>query len=73
MISLKTDNVLKIALIYLQGHLFCRIFASLKGETHQNNCVFSNSIFENIDIKQQYRKQRYDRKRIFNQEKSIIH
>nr|DAU95329.1 MAG TPA: hypothetical protein [Caudoviricetes sp.]DAV75422.1 MAG TPA: hypothetical protein [Caudoviricetes sp.] len=27
MISLKTDNVLKFALIYLQGHLFCRIFA----------------------------------------------
>ena len=24
---LKTDNVLKFALIYLQGHLFCRIFA----------------------------------------------
>nr|DAN99100.1 MAG TPA: hypothetical protein [Caudoviricetes sp.] len=30
MISLKTDNVLKFALIYLQGCLFCRIFALLK-------------------------------------------
>nr|DAU73080.1 MAG TPA: hypothetical protein [Caudoviricetes sp.] len=26
-ISLKTDNVLKFALIYLQDHFFCRIFA----------------------------------------------
>lgn len=29
-ISLKTDNVLKFALIYLQVCLFCRIFALLK-------------------------------------------